>query len=112
MEVKCPWSARNGIPFETLADKDNFCLQRLKNGMKFNINHLYYLHCQLQMHVTNRAYCDFVVWSPTELHSECIKVDDRVLQQAIMKAEHFFRLCVLPEILGRGSGSLVGSTER
>jgi hypothetical protein len=77
----------------------NFCLDELP-GDKLELHHDHY-QCQLQMFVTRRVFCDFVVWSPKEVHIERITLDEALIQTAIQTAERFWRLCVLPELLGK-----------
>ena len=57
---------------ESLSDiaekKKQFCLQRTQSGsLQLLRSHQYYMQCQLQMHVTRRSYCDFVVWHDIKL---------------------------------------------
>ena len=66
--------------------------------LKLKCDHSYYYQCQLQMFVTKR---DIVVWSLVELHIEYITIDETLIQSAIPIAEKFWRLCVLPELLGK-----------
>ena len=71
-----------------MQEQKKFCLQRLETGsLQLSRDHPYYLQCQLQMHVTRRQYCDFVVWYDAGLHVECLTVDSRQLKDAIAKAE-------------------------
>ena len=53
------------------------------------------------MHVTRYQYCDFVVWHNAGLHVERLTLDSQHLNDAIAKAEQFFRLFVLPELCGK-----------
>ena len=50
---------------------------------------------------THRLYCDFVVWAEANLHIERIIKDELILKEIIPRAEKFFKLCVLPELLGK-----------
>ncbi len=50
---------------------------------------------QLQMHVTRRLYCDFVVWHAAGLHRERLTPDSLLMTEALAKAERFFTLCIL-----------------
>ena len=103
VEVKCPLCAQGADTLEEVAERQKrFCLQRSQSGaLQLIKNHPYYLQCQLQMHVTRRPYCDFVVWSAAGMHIECLKPDEVVLKCALTKAEQFFRRCILPELAGK-----------
>ena len=46
-----------------------------------------------------KLYCDFVAWTERNLHIE--RITEEFLQTIIPQAEKFFKLCVLPELLGR-----------
>ena len=50
------------------------------------------------MFVTGRSFCDFVVWTPREIHIERIPLD---IQTVVPQAKEFWKLCVLPELLGK-----------
>ena len=101
VEVKCPWSARDAASLEEVAEQQkDFCLQKTATGsLHLATDHPYYLQCQLQLHVTRRAYCDFAVWHSAGLHVERIAPVDQQLN--LVKADHFFRLCILPELAGK-----------
>lgn len=104
LEVKCPWSAQDLRSLNDAAKElKNFCLKVLPDGsLHLSKDHPFYLQCQLQMHVTHRNYCDFVVWHPTaDIHLERIKYEADQLMQCLTKAEQFFKLCVLPELTGK-----------
>ena len=101
VEVKCPWSARDSESLEEVAEQQkDFCLRKLTTGsLQLSTDHPYYLQCQLQLHITRRAYCDFVVWHSAGLHVERIHPVDQHLN--LVKAAQFFRLCILPELAGK-----------
>ena len=63
--------------------------------------HGYYYQCQLQVYVTKRSFCDFVVWTNAEVHIERITLDEDFIKSALPTAEKFFKLCILPELLGK-----------
>lgn len=59
------------------------------------------MQCQLQMYVTGRRYCDFLVWHPKGLHMERLIFDDALMVEELEKAENFFTLCIVPELTGK-----------
>ena len=102
VEIKCPLCVGETSLQEAADGVRNFCLEELTtNKLQLCRDHGYYYQCQLQMFVTRRLYCDFVVWSPKEVHIERITLDEAFIQTAIPSAEKFWRLCVLPELLGK-----------
>lgn len=101
--MKCPWCARDSQSLEDVSEQQKeFCLKRQEGGsFQLSRDHPYYLQCQLQIHVTRRAYCDFVVWHEAGVHSEPLLPDLEQLKDHMAKAERFFRLCILPELAGK-----------
>ena len=102
VEIKCPLCACETSFREAVNGVRNFCLDELAGDkLELRRDHGYYYQCQLQMFVTRRTFCDFVVWSPKEMHMERLTLDKELIQTAIPTAEKFWRLCVLPELLGK-----------
>lgn len=71
LEVECSYSCREqdsatpaALSLEEMVDSSSFCLKKKSDGsVMLDKGHQYYYQCQLQMFVTGRRYCDFVVWS-------------------------------------------------
>ena len=102
VEIKCPFCIRQTSLGEAALKVKNFCLDELPGHVfKLKRDHSYYYQCQLQIFVTTRRFCDFVVWSPEELYIERITLDETLIEQAVPNANKFWRLCVLPELLGK-----------
>lgn len=99
VEIKCPFCICQTSLGEAASGVKNFYLDELP-GHVFMLkrDHSYYYQCQLQVFVTRRRFCDFVVWSPEELHIERIMLDETLIEQAVPRAN---KLCVLPELLGK-----------
>ena len=102
IEIKCPWCAREASLQEAVEQSKNFCLNKLSDG-KFQLHHDhgYYYQCQMQLFVTGRSFCDYIVWTPNEIHIERITLDEDLLQTVLPQIERFWKLCVLPELLGK-----------
>ena len=102
LETKCPFCARKADSLSDVAsERKQFCLQKESSGLKLSPKHQYYKQCQLQMHVTQCTYCDFVVWHHSSLHIECLKPDQTCISEALSKAKQFFTLCIFPELTGK-----------
>ena len=69
--------------------------------MKLDRSHAYFYQVQAQLHIVDVDYCDFVVWSKKDLFVERIVRDVDLWDNIIPSVETFFRLCVLPEVLGQ-----------
>lgn len=46
-------------------------------------------------------YCDFIVWNESDIFIERIVPDKELWDTIVVKAEYFFRNCILPEVLGQ-----------
>ena len=103
VEIKCPLCVKNVESLNDIAEKKKqFCLQRTQSGsLQLLRSHQYYMQCQLQMHVTRRSYCDFVVWHPGGLHTERLTRDSAIMTDSLTKVKRFFTLCILPELIGK-----------
>ena len=102
VEVKCPLCAEESSFSEAAAARGStFCLQECDGKYELKRNHQYYYQCQLQIFVTGRRFCDFVVWTQKELHIERLTLDESLLESALPTAKKFFNICILPELLGK-----------
>ena len=61
--------------------------------------HDYYYQIQGQMAVLERSYCDFVCWTPLDVHIERIFYDSEMVDSMIPKLDAFFIKVILPKIL-------------
>ena len=69
--------------------------------MKLDHNHEYYYQVQTQLGVCELEEAFFVVWNKHSLHVELIKFDRDHWTCMISKAERFFNVAILPELVGR-----------
>ena len=64
LEVKCPYCLTEESCLDEAENLNNFCLARSCEGnLELKREHAYFYQCQMQMAVTETAYCDFMVWS-------------------------------------------------
>ena len=67
--------------------------------------HAYYYQVQTQIFVCEVAYCDFCICTFPEsgpsMHIERIYPDPEFWHVCVSKAEHFFKVCILPELVGK-----------
>ena len=49
----------------------------------------------------NKEYCDFYVWTEQDFHYERIYPDIEFWSNCLKKCKDFFRLCLLPELVGK-----------
>ena len=102
VEIKCPYSARNTTVNDAADNDSDFCLECLQNGdLRLKPTHSYYYQYQLQLHVTNYSYCDFVVWTEQSIHIERVHLDEKFLLMVLPAAKYFFLHCIVPELLSK-----------
>ena len=100
IEIKCPYNERGNTIAEAVTNS-NFCLQNINSEIKVDKKHPYYAQIQTQIHVCEKQYCDFIVWTEADLHIERILADDLLWPKLIQKASLIFHNSVLPEIIGK-----------
>lgn len=107
VEIKCPWSLKNGKLESYLKKKDcPLVVVDSVDGLwtyELKVDHEYYYQVQMQIFVTNAEYCDFVVWQPQGNQPTIIVrvfKDEPFWLTAYAKATTFFTKVLLPELLG------------
>ena len=74
VEFKCPYSMRKGEGrFKTAQEQMH-----------------YYAQMQIQLFITNRDYCDFYQWSPSQTKLEVVSRDDQFLKDSLPKLKDFY----------------------
>ena len=103
-EVKCPYCIE-GLDFDTYVLGKTSCLEKKDSTFLLKRDHDYYFQVQQQLHTTKYTYCDFVVCAfdmkDSKLVQERILPDNAHWEIQIQKLSIFWRICILPEILGR-----------
>ena len=107
LEVKCPFTLQDSTIGEATLRKD-FCLD---SQLKLKTTHKYHDQVQLQLFVTGRGYCDFVVWSPSNMHITRVLVDVHWQQSSLTVLRQFWMCHVLPAILDGGKDDGLGETK-
>ena len=100
LEIKCPYSARDFATIKEASSKHQIGLEYDKDGNpQFPRTHKYYYQVQAQMYVTERKFCDFVVWSRHDL--VCIRIpwNEIFIQEKLTKVLEFYEEYILPEII-------------
>lgn len=106
LEIKCPY-CHQGESIDTAATHDKaFCLKKIDGSLSLDKKHAYYYQVQTQIFVCNVSYCDFCVCTFTSepesgLYIERIYQDTSFWEECSSKAEHFFKICLLPELIGK-----------
>lgn len=105
VEIKCPAAGCDLTPDEVISQKKGlvgtmwqFCQKT--NTLKIKEKHAYHLQVQGQLHITQRQYCLFTLWTPRGLKYERIYRDDLLWKREMEgKLELFYKTCLLPEII-------------
>ena len=100
LEIKCPHCNKDQFIFEA-AENKKFCIE--KNGSEYRLSHKhpYCYQVQTQLNVCKKDYCDFYVWTEKDYHIERIYPDTEFWSTCVEKSSQFFRLCLLPELVGK-----------
>lgn len=104
IEVKCPYSlAKKGITIDFAAKNiKTFYLKFDENTQKINLKatHDYYFQIQGQLHIIQKLYCDFIVWTPLEMFVErIVKNDEFWYSKMETNLVQFYHKALIPEIV-------------
>ncbi|KAG8181036.1 hypothetical protein JTE90_024782 [Oedothorax gibbosus] len=81
LEIKCPFCIRDCTK-EQLYDKEN-CMECINGQFSLKRTHAYYYQVQALLHIVNRQYCDFVLWTNNTMLTERISKDDDFWRQNV-----------------------------
>ena len=90
LEIKCPAQADKITVEELCTTKPDFFVQNIDGEYKLKQKHNYYYQVQGQMHITNRKWCDFVVWNP--------QGTDKLLVDRIQYNKVFWEVSMYPKL--------------
>lgn len=100
LEIKCPYSLREKS-IEVSAKQSDFCLQRKEGSYHLRRGHAYFYQTQAQMHICQAKYCDFVVWSQSEVVTLRVEPDKPFIDEVLKSITAFHQLCVMPELISK-----------
>ena len=98
-EYKCPYTARDLTPQEACTRIPAFFCSLQDQNITLSRKHNYYFQVQGALAVTQRKWCDFIVWTPMGLSIERIKFDQSFWETMLTKLELFFDRAILPELV-------------
>ena len=87
VEIKCPLS----ISYEKPNEKNLDYLCKSENDIKLKTNHSNFTQCVLQMAVTYRKLCYFIVWTPHGEDIDTISFDDITWKEIKEKLIAFYK---------------------
>lgn len=95
LEIQCPLSFVNG------SCSNHPCyIQDENKQLDLKTKHEYYYLVLTHLMVTKLAYCDFIIWIPSEIYVHCVTADRALQQLMVKKATKIFKEVVLLELLG------------
>lgn len=101
VEVKCPHSAKDMPPEAAIQQIPHLkSIFDKRNNELMNKNHVYYYQVQGQLHVTNRKYCIFGLWTTVGIkYVKVLKDDEFWTSKMEPFLTRFYLQCLLPEII-------------
>ena len=111
-EVKCPFKHRDST-LQMACSDPHFCSELTSTGeIHLKRKHPYYYQIQGQMAIGDHPWCDFIVYTSTEVSVECVHFDQELWdvecvhfdqelweQDLLPNLEEFYNKCVVPEIV-------------
>ncbi len=101
VEIKCLKILESGESFDLLTHKPNNILYKVDDEYFLEKTHDYFYKTQMQIHLSESEYCDFVIWSPKETLVLRVLADIEFWDEAQQKALLFHQQVVMPELLGK-----------
>lgn len=103
VEVKCPSSlAGQDIGSAAMQGKVKCLKMNKEQVICMNETHEYYYQVQGQLHITERQYCLFAIWTGTEKRIHVLRVDKNDTFWKLRMEPHlikFYMNCMLPELV-------------
>ena len=101
VEIKCPFSAKDFTPQEAAEALTQIKgVFNKKNSDTMSRTHRYFYQVQGQLHVSQRQYCIFAMWTPKYMKQIRVDRDDDFWESHMKDfLIRFYHKCMLPEIL-------------
>ena len=102
VEIKCPLTSNDKHPIDYLRNGRHLLIPHKDEESIISINrkHDHFYQIQGQLHITQKEYCLFAVWSPLGLIIEKIVKEDAFWKEHMEShLVKFYTNCILPEII-------------
>ncbi|XP_034039296.1 uncharacterized protein LOC117522039 [Thalassophryne amazonica] len=100
VEIKCEVCAT--ISMEDPSDTNVSCYTQDHTGaLILKTDHAYYYQIQAQLHITEKNFCDLVVWRQGSVYMERITPNNDFWTNCVEESSKFYIHCVLPELLSK-----------
>lgn len=102
IEIKCPFKCKEKCPTELAKTDNKFCMFYDKSDNKYYLkrDHDYYYQIQLQMLLSKREACYFMVYGYKHYLIEVVQIDPAFLAEKVDIAKKFYVFAILPELIG------------
>lgn len=105
LEIKCPIILEKLMPNElhklSPQQRRSFCCTMATDNSSSRLilkrSHNYYYQIQTQMAITERLWCDFVVWTPLGFSHERITYNEKFIRPLLERASIFHQNILAPE---------------
>lgn len=102
VEVKCPYSVRNLSPDSAVKSKKVPYLKMVNGEVELKKSHMYYYQIQGQLHIADRQYCMFGMWTAEEFDMLILRVErdyEFFKNNMQLTLSNFYNNHLLPEII-------------
>lgn len=100
LEVKCPFSGFENPPEQLPKIRKNFYCRLDSSGkLILKKTHPYYYQIQGMLNITNKQYCDFIVYTFGGISVERIEKDVFIWKNMVEKLKRFYFNYYLPHVL-------------
>ena len=96
LEIKCLYSARDKKLQEAVSEVNGFCLSERDGTVQLKKDHAYMYQVQGQLMVTGAPFCEFVVYTKTDIHIERILPDTTFQENMLQKLSSFYKMHAVP----------------
>ncbi|KAL3874727.1 hypothetical protein ACJMK2_037699 [Sinanodonta woodiana] len=77
------------------------CIEIKCDNVMFCRTHPYYSQVQCHIHMSGSEYCDFIVWTKSDIFIEIIEPNTAFWNNVLSKANIFWQSALLPELVGK-----------
>lgn len=99
VEVKCPFTLRNGEDIRRNIEKKNSCLNVSNKSFSLSKNHSYYFQVQMQMYLTNAPYAYLCIYSPKKKIILKVKYYEKFMRKELKNSDNYFYQILAPFLL-------------
>nr|XP_012139969.1 PREDICTED: uncharacterized protein LOC105662418 [Megachile rotundata] len=102
VEIKCPYAARQMSPTDAIINKvgEMYRIFNKNDDTRMNEKDGYYYQIQGQLHITQRKYCIFAIWTPFGIKHTIVERDDTFWQMKMLSPlKQFYEECLVPELI-------------